>query len=443
MNRFAEDSTSRVRWSILAMLFGFSFVSYLERVNISITAEMMMPELSLTKTAMGQIFSSFLIGYAIFQIPGGALGDTIGPRLTLSLAALFWGIVTVLSGIIPGAIVQGSTSVFVSLWILRFLLGSTEAATYPVAALSVRNWMPARQRAFANGVMLSGSSLATAVTAPVVSLLMIRFGWRDAFYVTSSLAFLIAVLWFRYATDRPEQHPHISANELALIRPQQESTSVPPESNGGIRRVWELLANRKILFLSLSYISEGYVLFIFVFWLYIYLVEVRGFTLMKGGLVTSLPWLAATLATPAGGYVSDLLSSRFGRLEGARRIIMTSYGILGIMLFAAAEVGSRNLAVSILCLSVGFLYFAESSFWTTAAHLSTQNVGAVSGIMNAAGIVGGIASTSLVPILVKYFGWLVALGSGALMAILCALSWWAMGRIVAPDAPGPPQAASA
>jgi MFS transporter, ACS family, glucarate transporter len=276
-------NTSRVRHIILAMLFGFSFVSYLERINISIASELMMPSLSLTKIQMGQIFSSFLIGYAIFQLPTGILGDTIGPRLTLAAAGLLWGIITVLTGFIPGLVIKSGMGIFLSLWILRFLLGSAEAATYPVGSRAVRNWTPIAQRAFGNSVMFAGSSGASALAGPVISLLMVKFGWRESFYVSSSLAFVIAVLWFWYATDYPEQHPSVSQEELQQLdisgrlyrRPQQHTP------------IWTLLSDRRILFLSLSYVSEGYVLFIFVFWLYIYLVDVRGFSMLRGGLIES------------------------------------------------------------------------------------------------------------------------------------------------------------
>jgi MFS transporter, ACS family, glucarate transporter len=406
------------------MLLGFSFVSYVERVNISIAAELMMPALSMSKIEMGQIFTSFLVGYAIFQVPLGMLGDTIGPRLTLTLAALFWGITTALTGFVPGVIVQGAAGIFSSLWILRFLLGSAEAATYPVAARSVRNWMPAPQRAFGNSVMLTGSPLATAATAPVVSWLMVRFGWRESFYITSSLAFLIAVLWYWYSTDEPGEHPHVSRSELALIR---ADGTVPAPSTTPVR-VWKLMADRRVLFLSLSYVCEGYVLFIFVFWLYIYLVDVRGFSILKGGIVTGLPWLTAVALTPVGGLMCDRLSALNGRLAGARVVIMLGYGLTGSMLFVAAGSSHRTLVVATLCLSVGFLMFCEPAFWSTAVYLGGTNAGAISGLMNSAAIVGGIVSTSLMPVLVKQFGWLVALSSGACVAICCTALWWKLGH---------------
>jgi ACS family glucarate transporter-like MFS transporter len=409
-----------VRWLILAMICAFGLVSYVERMNISISAELIMPDLSLDKTEMGQIFTAFLIGYAIFQVPGGILGDTVGPRLILTLAALSWGITTMLTGLVPGLAVRGRTGIFVSLWLIRFLLGAGEAATFPVAARAVRNWMPAGQRALGNSIMLAGTTLAAVVTGPLVSWLMLRVGWRQSFYITSTFAFVIAFLWYRHATDQPEQHPGVNRLERELIRPAAGTRA----SQARPQRFWSLLADRKVLFLSFSYICEGYVLFIFVFWLYIYLVDVRGFSMLKGGLVSSLPWITALVFTPFGGAVTDRLSTYHGRLAGARYVIMLGYGLSGILLFAAADSANRNLAVAALCLSVGFLYFSEPAFWTTALYLSRDNAGALSGIMNTAGIVGGIVSTSLVPVLVKHFGWLIALSSGAAMAIACTLAWW-------------------
>jgi ACS family glucarate transporter-like MFS transporter len=192
--------------------------------------------------------------------------------------------------------------------------------------------------------------------------------------------------------------------------------------------LFELLRNRDILFLSLSYTCEGYVLFIFVFWLYIYLVEMRGFSILNGGLVASLPWLTAMVLTPIGGLVCDRLSEARGRFAGARTVIIVGYGLSGVLLFAAAKFNGRVAVIAALCVSVGALYFAEPAFWATAVHFSKENAGAVSGIMNTAGILGGIVSTSVTPVIVKYFGWLPALGSGAAVAITCAGLWLVIGR---------------
>lgn len=417
-----HEGSSSVRWLIASFAGAFAFVSYVQRMNISVAAELMMPDLGLSKTEMGQIFSSFLWGYAIFQVPAGRLGDAIGPRITLTLAALLWGVTTVLTGMLPSLFAAGSLAVLGSLVAVRFMLGASEAATFPVGSRAIRNWTPPSERAFANAFMMAGSASAAAASAPLISWLMLHVGWRTTFYITSLFAFFIAVAWYVSGRDHPQEHPWITSRELSWINPDRMTDKPQPAS-------WfEILRNRDILFLSLSYTCEGYVLFIFVFWMYIYLVEVRGFSMLHGGLVASLPWLTALAFTPIGGFVCDRLSQTRGRFAGARAVIILGYGLSGVLLFAAASFNGRFAVIAALCVSVGALYFAEPAFWATAVHLSKENAGAVSGIMNTAGILGGIVSTSLTPVIVKYSGWLPALGSGAVVAVGCSCLWLVIGH---------------
>jgi ACS family glucarate transporter-like MFS transporter len=191
-------TSQRLRWFVVATLFGLSFASYMERVNISIAAELMMPALSLTKSDLAIIFNSFLLGYAVFQVPAGWLGDSFGSRMVLGLSALAWGVLTVLSGLLPGVISRTAIATVALLVALRFLLGAAEASTYPVAARAVHQWMHPERRGLASSLMLMGSSVASAFTAPFVSWSMVRFGWRASFYLTSLVAFAIALLWLSF-----------------------------------------------------------------------------------------------------------------------------------------------------------------------------------------------------------------------------------------------------
>jgi MFS transporter, ACS family, glucarate transporter len=393
------------------MLFGLSCASYVERVNISVAAELMMPALSLSKGDMALIFNSFLIGYAIFQVPAGWLGDRFGSRLVLGVSSFLWALLTVLTGLLPGTVLRTAAGTIALLWLLRFLLGSTEASTYPVAAQAVHRWMTPSRRGAGNSVMLMGSSVASALTAPFVSWSMVRYGWRASFYLTSVAALAISLLWLSFARTPP------AADSATAAQPASGHAGSSLDLN--------------VVLLSLSYMSEGYLLFMFVYWLYIYLVESRGFSLTHGGLVASLPWIAAIVATPLGGILSDRLSMRLGRVQSAQILIMTGYMSSGILLLAAAQVHSRLFSVLALCISLGSLYLAESSFWTTATAIAGNRAGVVSGFMNTIGILGGIFSNAAVPALLKHYGhkgWIMAFGSGTGMGLFCAALWWILGK---------------
>jgi ACS family glucarate transporter-like MFS transporter len=398
-----DTRPTNVRWWIVGMLTAFAFVSYLQRINISIAAELMAPELHLSKIQMGQIFSSFLIGYAIFQIPGGLFADRYGTRLTLSLSAVLWGVCTLFTGIVPAPLHVSVATSFALLWLTRFLLGSAEATTYPVGALAVHLWILPERQGFANSLMFAGTSLAAAFSTACVSWLMLRFGWRETFFLTSAPGFAIALVWWFLSTNRPYEHRFVNQSELAFTNCERS----PTRSRGP--SLLSMLKNRKILLLCLSYVAEGYLLFIFVFWLYIYLVEVRHFSMINGGLVAALPWLTGLCLTPLGGIAADRIALRRGRL-------------------VAAYAPARAVCVAALCLSVGFLMASEASFWVSATYLAGESGGAISGVMNTAGILGGILSTSLVPVLVAHFNWLTALSSGTVIALGSVLLWIVIAR---------------
>jgi ACS family glucarate transporter-like MFS transporter len=369
---------------------------------------------------MGQIFSSFMLGYALFQVPAGRLGDVLGPRLVLTVAALWWGVATLLTGLLPGILIPGTVGVFVTLIVLRFLLGVGEAATYPVAGRTVVNWMPDSQRAISVAIYTAGLSLGSAVTPPAISWLMVHLGWRESFYFASLLAFAVAIIWRAYMRDYPKDHPKVNAAELALINAAQGRAT---ESRPGHTSWWKLFKNRNVLLVSTSYFVEGYVLFFFVFWLYTYLVDVRKFSILGGGLFASLPFIVSGFTTPLGGWVSDRLSMRRGRRWGRRIPAMVGFTVSAVCLWYGATVSNPYLAVAGLSLAAGMVEFTEGTYWATAVDVAGPHAGASGGIMNTVGNLGGVVSTALVPVLVKYFGWLAAIGTGSALAIIAALLW--------------------
>ncbi len=414
-----EHHPTRVRWMVIALLTGVSFTSYVQRMNISVAKKFMMPELGLTDIQMGQVFASFLIGYTLFQIPTGVWGDRRGPRIVLALAAATWGIATVLTGFLPGTVVTGLAA-FGVLLVVRFLLGVGEAATYPVAARAVANWTTASERGLGNAVMIGGLSLGSAVTPPLIAWLMVRTGWRDSFYLVSALAFAMAALWWWYGADGPEQHAQVNAAERALITAGREAgvpMHVPPGT------WWLVLRNRDVGLVSVAYFFSGYIFYIFVFWLYTYLTDVRGFSVLKGGAWASLPFVVAAILTPAGGHLSDRLVRRVGRTWARRSVAVAGLTLSACCMIFGALVRNPYLAILGLALSIGFNQFAEPNFWAASIDVAGPLAGTACGILNMMGNLGGVVSTAMMPVLVKYAGWTVALGSGAAFACVAAALW--------------------
>lgn len=418
-----------IRWRIVALLAGFSLVSYALRTNISVAAALMRSDLHLTQVQLGYVFSAFMAGYALFQIPAGALGDQFGPRLVLTIAAVVWGGMTVMTGALPG-LFGGAASTLAVLLSVRFILGIAEAATYPVAASTIGVWMPPSERAFSNAIVIAGMALGSAFIPPLMSRVMVASGWRTAFYLTSILAFLIAALWWWYARDDPAQHPAVNDRERQTIASGRVSSSalagdapVRVHSRRPMVIHWPLLRNRNVLLISASYFLDSYVLFIFVFWFYLYLVDERHFSILTSGIYSTLPWIAALVIVPLGGRASDVLSTRRGPRIGRRAVAIAGLIVSSVFLAVGARTNDAMLAIAALSLSVAFLMATEGPFWSSAIEVSGAHAGTAGGIMNTAGNLGGVVSTSLVPVLVERFGWAVALGSASALAIVAAALW--------------------
>jgi ACS family glucarate transporter-like MFS transporter len=182
-----------------------------------------------------------------------------------------------------------------------------------------------------------------------------------------------------------------------------------------------------IWLLSASYFFESYVLYVFVFWSYLYLVEQRHFTLLRGGFYTGLPFLAAFIAVPLVGYASDVMTVRKGYRVGRRNTAIGLMALSAVFLFFAVRVGNSQVAVGALSVSVASLLSVEAIFWSSSIELGGRYAGTAGAIMNTAGNLGGIISTIAVPLLIQRLGWTIAFGSTGLVAAISAALWFRIG----------------
>jgi len=182
------------------------------------------------------VFSSFAAGYAIFQFPGGIFGDKFGPRFTITIIAIAWSVLTVITALIPGTDVLSIMAIVVALMVTRFLVGMVQAPFFPVTiGGSIASWFPVRQWGLSNGLTSTGLTLGAAATAPVIVWLMGAYGWRSALLITAPAGLLVAVLFHWYVRDDPGAHPKITDEELALI-----ASDRPPGGDGPERGTWKL-----------------------------------------------------------------------------------------------------------------------------------------------------------------------------------------------------------
>ena len=323
------EQPTRIRWLMIGLIFVVDVLMFIDRVNISIAAKYIIPEYGLTEVQMGSVFSAFVLGYALLQIPGGWLGDRFGPRRVLTVAIFWWSVFTAVTAIAGELFLVSLLGIIGSFIVVRVLIGAGEAAALPNRNRLVANWIPPHERALAIGIGGSGSMLGAALTPPLIVAIMLTLGWRAAFYLAGAVGIGIAVLWYWLARDRPEQHPWLNHAELRYITQTAEEAALPRRDASSLNPWPALLRNKSLWCVTGAYFTIGYIAYLYFSWFYLYLVNVRGFSLTHGGFYGSLPFLTAAVVAPLAGWLSDHLSQRYGK-----RIGRCMLGIVGLVLGA-------------------------------------------------------------------------------------------------------------
>lgn len=409
-----------VRWIVLAIIVLASFILYVLRTNFSVVSESMMHDLGINEYQLGMVFSAFAAGYTIFQFPGGILGDRFGPRLIISATAVAWGVLTLMTALIPESGVLSISAVVASLIVIRFLVGVMQAPFFPVIiGGSIATWFPVREWGLPNGLTSTGATLGGAATAPIVVWLMGAYGWRTAFMVLAPAGFLIAILFRWYVTDDPKDHPQITAAELAVI-----ASDRPPKGEESGESAWKLaLKNRNILLITCSYFCMNYVFYLFFSWFFFYLVDVKGVEVTAAGIFVAMQWGLGAIGATAGGLLCDFLVRRVGLRNGPRWLAMTALLSAAIFLFVGAVMQNTQISIVFLCIAFASIQISEAPFWVATMAVSGRHATVATGILNTGANIPGIIGGVMVPVTAGLFGWSVAIAMGSAFAVVSALLW--------------------
>jgi ACS family glucarate transporter-like MFS transporter len=374
----AQAFYSGVRSRVLAMTVALAFLTYIDRVCISVTAPSIVRDLRLSNIQMGFVFSAFTAAYALFEIPTGLWADRIGSRRVLTRIVTWWSIFTGLTGVAWN---------FPSLLALRALFGAGEAGAWPTVARALSRWFPERERGTAQGIFFMGAHLGGGLTPILVAAIAVRIGWRGTFPLLSIFGFIWAVSWFRWYRDEPRDHASVTAEELVWIEGGRQPTPESARENIFLAA----LKTPGIWFLCLMYFTQTYGFNLYVTWMPTYLQHEKH---LHGTLLAVLAGLPLLLSVPAdlvGGILTDRLSQRFGLRLGRCLVGFGSLAAAGLFLFAGALSQGAFSAV-LIALAAASSNFLLGASWGTCADVAGNHAATVSAAMNTSGQVGGVLS---------------------------------------------------
>jgi ACS family glucarate transporter-like MFS transporter len=407
-----------IRYRLVFLLFLLTAVAYLDRTNISIAGVSIRSQFKIDNTELGWLISAFLIGYATFQIPAGLLARRLGARRALTTAVLLWAFFSALTALVPSG-VRGSLLLFV---VIRFSLGGAEAMLFPASSQFVERWFPEQERGRANGIIFAGVGTGSGLTPPLVTEIILRLGWRAAFWFSAMVEVVIAAVWYRAARDAPEKYPLIPAAELKHI---QQGRQEQGEIAAGVRTVpWgRIFRSKEVLALTASYFACGYVAWLFFGWFYIYLAQVRGLNLRTSAAYSMVPFIAMTVGCLCGGVLSDWITRRFNLRAGRCLLPVAALALTGAFLVMGSRAPQAGAASILLACGAACLYLSTNCYWAVAADISGEFTGVVSGIMNVGAQLGGACTASLTPLVASRYGWEMSFYVAALLSMMGALAW--------------------
>ncbi len=371
-----------VRYRLIGLLTVGAMINFIDRVNISVAAPVLMPTLGLNKAQFGVVLSAFLAGYTLFQFPGGLMADKWNARKIVAYSCLGFSIFTALTPL--GGMAFGL------MLAIRFLVGAFESVSFPAYASINSRWIPRQEYSRAQTISLSGSYLGQTLGYPLTTWLIGAFSWSVVFYVNAAFGVMWVLVWLAFSTNTPREHPKITQEELQHIEQNRASRPGSPSSPGSTVSPWALLRSPQVLLLSLSYMCLVYGVWMIVLWLPTYLVEGRGFSVQMMGWVGTIPTAASFLGLIGGGVMSDTLlrkgfSRRFARAQGPAMCI----GLGAPFLIAAVLSPWAGVSVACFAIYLFSINLATGGYWAVPLELNPKLVGAISGVMTCAGNLGG------------------------------------------------------
>ncbi|MDJ1499202.1 MFS transporter [Xanthocytophaga agilis] len=380
----------KTRYKVLAALFLLSIITFLDRVCMNVVSKYVKSDLGLNNEQFGYVLGAFSLAYALFEIPTGVLGDRIGPRRVLTRVVLWWSAFTALTG---------TAFHFIYLIVIRFLFGAGEAGAYPNASIVISRWFPAVEVGRAQSVIWAAGRIGGALTPLLVIPLVHALGWRWAFLVLGIAGVIWAAGWYFWFRDIPAEKEGITAEEVQEIESGRKQTAATHHVS------WQLiLRNPNIWILMLMCHLFFYAAYFFTNWSATYFQEGRGLSEEQTKNFISLSYFLGAVGCIVGGYVSDVLTKKYGLKVGRRAVGMIGLGLSSIFFLLSGLTTDNELAGYLLAICVFLKDLTLPVAFAVCVDIGKQHSGTVAGAMNFAGQLGGFFVTILFGTIVQKTG---------------------------------------
>jgi sugar phosphate permease len=403
--------TLRRQWILVALLVLAGCVNYVDRSTLSIANHDIAGELHLSPGEMGALLSAFAWAYALCQIPVGAVTDRLGPRIMLFAGMTAWSIAQMATGLVRN---------FGQFLVMRAALGVGESPMFTAGARATVNWFPVAARGVPLGLFNAASSLGPAIAPPLLTAIMLAFGWRPMFVLMGLAGLVVAGLWILAYRD-PEK-AGVAKEEIAAIREGEIGRTGP-----GRPEVWlALLRIPTTWTMAGGLFGIVYVTWLYVSWLPAYLESARHASVAATGLLAAAPQAAGFVGGCLGGFLSDALT-RWKLDPVTSRKIPTVVGLFAAGGFTAVAplIGDMDVSLVLMSAALFCAYGAGSCSWALGATLAPPDlVATLESVQNVGGSIGGALAPLVTGLIVEKVGsFTPAFYVGAAAAVASGVSY--------------------
>ncbi len=410
--RPSAQRPTRTRYWVLVFTVTLAVITYVDRVCIAQAAPQMREALGLNDAQMGKIFAAFGLAYALCEIPGGWLGDRLGPRRVLTWVVMWWSFFTALTGQVRS---------FGALWLTRFMFGAGQAGCFPNLTKVFTLWLPKRERTRATAIMWLSARWGGAFTPALVVAVFWLLSWRQAFVFFGAIGVVWAVIFYLWFRDNPREHGTVNAAELELLKGNEANIA------GHAQVPWSrLVASPTVWLLWAQYFCVSYGWYFYITWLPTYLREARGVTLGKSALLAGMPLFLGGIGCMVAGFLLGWLVRHSVSVTWARRLL-AAFGCTaaaGLLLWSA-YIRDPFWAM----VSMGMASFANDlampSSWSACMDVGGRFAGTLSGSMNMMGNVGGMVGPLVVGFILQFTNrnWEITFWLSSAIYFLGGLCW--------------------
>jgi len=402
---------TRKRYWVIFFAVTLSIVTYIDRVCISQAAPAMMRDMSLSKIEMGYALSAFAWAYALFEIPGGWLGDWIGPRKVLMRVVVWWSFFTAATGWVWN---------HTSLVITRALFGAGEAGCYPNLTKAFTTWLPPDERVRAQGIMWMSSRWGGAFTPLLVVWIFHYLSWRRTFEFFGLIGIVWAIVFFWWFRDNPKDHKGVNAQELALLDGAEKNAC----GHGDVP--WrKMISSRSVWLLWVQYAAVAYPWYFYITWLPTYLKESYHLEPQRAAVLAGLPLFFGGIGSFFCGWISPRLTPFTGSVAKTRRLMGVSACVgASILLLTSSQIKDPVWAALVMGLASFSNDLLMPGAWGACMDMGGKYAGTLSGSMNMMGNLGG----ALGPVTTGYIlqatqDWAIPFYLGSGIYLIGAVAW--------------------